>query len=163
MFVYAVTQLCPTLVAPCTLPGPSVHRTFLVRILEWVAISSSRGSSPPRSWTCVSCVSCIDRHILYHCAPGNPIRLMGLNYSQVPVAWSLHLCNWNVCVCLLAQSCLTLQPHGTFQALLSMEFSRQGYCSELPFPSPGHLPDPGIKPTSPMSPESQVDSLSVEP
>ena len=108
MFVYAVTQLCPTLVAPCTLPGPSVHRTFLVRILEWVAISSSRGSSPPRSWTCVSCVSCIDRHILYHCAPGNPVRLMGLNYSQVPVAWSLHLCNWNVCVCLLAQSCLTL-------------------------------------------------------
>ena len=30
-----------------------------------------------------------------------------------------------------------------------MEFSRQEYWSELPFPSPGDLPDPGIKPTSP--------------
>ena len=34
------------------------------------------------------------------------------------------------------------------QALLSMEFSKQGYWSGLPFPSPGDLPDPGIKPTS---------------
>ena len=30
-----------------------------------------------------------------------------------------------------------------------MEFSRQEYWSGLPFPSPGHLPKPGIKPTSP--------------
>jgi len=35
------------------------------------------------------------------------------------------------------------------QALLSMEFPRQEYWSELPFPSPGHLPDPGIKLASP--------------
>ena len=35
-------------------------------ILEWVAISSSRGSSRRRDWTCVSYVSCIDRQILYH-------------------------------------------------------------------------------------------------
>ena len=35
------------------------------------------------------------------------------------------------------------------QALLSMGFSRQGYWSGLPFPSPGDLPDPGIKPRSP--------------
>ena len=34
------------------------------------------------------------------------------------------------------------------QAPLSMEFSRQGYWSGLPFPSPGDLPDPGIKPGS---------------
>ena len=32
---------------------------------------------------------------------------------------------------------------------LSMEFSRQEYWSGLPFPSPGDLPDPGIKPVSP--------------
>ena len=30
-----------------------------------------------------------------------------------------------------------------------MGFSRQEYCNELPFPSPGHLPDPGIRPTCP--------------
>ena len=29
-----------------------------------------------------------------------------------------------------------------------MEFSMQEYCSGLPFPTPGHLPDPGIKPVS---------------
>ena len=37
------------------------------------------------------------------------------------------------------------------QALLSIGFSRQEYWSGLPFPSPGHLPDPGIKPKSPAS------------
>ena len=35
------------------------------------------------------------------------------------------------------------------QALLSMEFPRQGYWSVLPFPSSGYLPDQGIKPISP--------------
>ena len=34
-------------------------------------------------------------------------------------------------------------------ALLSMGFSRQEYWSGLPVPSPGDLPDPGIKPTLP--------------
>ena len=38
----------------CSLPGSSVHGILQTRILEWVAISSSRGSSPPRDWTCVS-------------------------------------------------------------------------------------------------------------
>ena len=40
----------------------------------------------------------------------------------------------------------------TLQAPLSMGFSRQHYWSWLPCPSPGHLPDPGIKPMSLMSP-----------
>ena len=39
-------------------PGSSVHEIFQARILEWVAISSSRGSSQPRDWTWVSCSSC---------------------------------------------------------------------------------------------------------
>ena len=38
------------------------------------------------------------------------------------------------------------------QAPPSMGFSRQEYWNGLPFPSPGHLPDPGIKPTSLTSP-----------
>ena len=45
-----------------------VHGTLQARILEWVAISSSRGSSPPRDPTGVSCIPCIGRQILYHCA-----------------------------------------------------------------------------------------------
>ena len=39
------------------------------------------------------------------------------------------------------------------QVPLSIEFSRQEYCSGLPFPPAGDLPNPGIKPTSPVSPE----------
>ena len=40
-------QLCPTLSDPmdCSLPGSSVHGIFQARVLEWVTISSSRGSS----------------------------------------------------------------------------------------------------------------------
>ena len=41
-----------------------------------------------------------------------------------------------------------------------MEFSRQKYWSGLPFPSPGGLPDPGIKPESPTL---QVEALPSEP
>ena len=50
----------------CGPPGSSVHGVFQARILEWVAISSSRGSSWPRDQTHVSCISCIGRQILYH-------------------------------------------------------------------------------------------------
>ena len=42
---------------------------------------------------------------------------------------------------------------------LSMGFSRQEYWSGLPFPTSGDLPDPGIEPTSPISPALQADSL----
>ena len=46
------------------------------------------------------------------------------------------------------------------QAALSMGFSRQEYCSGLPFPSPRDIPDPKIKP---WSPTLQADSLQSEP
>ena len=46
------------------------------------------------------------------------------------------------------------------QVPLSMEFSRQEYWSGLPFPSPGYLPNPGIKP---RSPSLQADPLQSEP
>ena len=39
----------------CSLPDSSVHGMFKTRILEWVAISFSRGSSWPRDWTHISC------------------------------------------------------------------------------------------------------------
>ena len=47
----------------CSLPGSSVHGVFQARILEWVVIPFSRGSSQPRAWTC-----CLlhRREILYH-------------------------------------------------------------------------------------------------
>ena len=53
------TRSCPTLCNPidCSLPGSSVHGILQKRKLEWVAISSSRGSSQPRDQTRVSCAS----------------------------------------------------------------------------------------------------------
>ena len=57
-----VAQLCLTLWDPmdCSLPGSSVHGIFQARILEWVAIAFSRGSSRPRDWNRVSCI--VGRH-----------------------------------------------------------------------------------------------------
>ena len=51
-----VAQLCPTLCYPvdCSPPGSSVHGILQARILEWVAISFSRGSSWPRDQTQIS-------------------------------------------------------------------------------------------------------------
>ena len=46
------------------------------------------------------------------------------------------------------------------QAHPSMEFSRQEYWTGLPFPSPGDLPDPGIRPGSPTL---RADALPSEP
>ena len=65
-------QSCPTLCDPrdCGPPGSSVHGILQARILEWVAMPSSRGSSWPRDQTCVSEVSCIARQILYRWATG---------------------------------------------------------------------------------------------
>ena len=52
---------CPTLCDPmdCSLLSSSVHVILQARILEWLAMPSSRGSSWHKDWTLVSCVSCI--------------------------------------------------------------------------------------------------------
>ena len=57
-----VTQSCPTLCHPmdCSLPGSSVHGIFQAIVLEWIAISFSRGTSQPRDRTRVSHI--VDRH-----------------------------------------------------------------------------------------------------
>ena len=66
--------------------------------------------------------------------------------------------------CLKSESdgCLVVSDFATVvcQAPLSMGFSRQEYWSGLPFTSPGHLPDPGIEPGSPVL---EADCLPSEP
>ena len=54
-----VAQSCPTFCDPmeCSLPGSSLHGILQARILEWVAISFSRGSSQLRDRTWVSCIA----------------------------------------------------------------------------------------------------------
>ena len=66
-------QLCLTLCNPmdCSLLGSFVHGILQARILEFVAVSSSRGSSQPRDRTSVFSVSCIGRRVLYTSATGS--------------------------------------------------------------------------------------------
>ena len=54
-----VSQSCQTLCNPmdCSLSGSSVYGIFQARVLEWIAISFSRGSSRPRNQTQVSCIA----------------------------------------------------------------------------------------------------------
>ena len=77
----SVAQSCPALHDPmdCSLPGSSIHGILQARILEWVAMPSSRGSSQPRDGTQVFSVSYTGRWILYHCT-----------------AWEAHLVIWIV-------------------------------------------------------------------
>ena len=57
--VVLIAQACLTLWDPvdCSPPGSPVHGILQARILEWVAMTSSRGSSQPRDWTQVSCIA----------------------------------------------------------------------------------------------------------
>ena len=70
--VCSVTQSCPTLFDPMDYSSPS--SSVQARILEWGAISYSRGSSPPRDRIHFSCVSCIGRQILYDWATREALR-----------------------------------------------------------------------------------------
>ena len=65
-YVLSRFSQCPTLCNPMdnSLPGSSVHGILQARILEWVVMPFSRGSSPPRDQTCISSVSCIGRRLL---------------------------------------------------------------------------------------------------
>ena len=78
-----VTQSCPNLFNPmdCNPPGFSIHGIFQVRILEWVAISSSRRSSQPRDGTHLSCVSC--KQILYPLSHGEAHLQMEINQLYI--------------------------------------------------------------------------------
>ena len=74
-----VAKLYPTLLWPSIPPGFSVHGILQTSILQWVAISFSRGSSQPRDQTCISCIG---KRILYHWAMGEAQYLE--SYNVIP-------------------------------------------------------------------------------
>ena len=93
----SVTQSCPTLCNPvdCSPPASSVHGVLQARILEWVSISSSRGSSWLRDQTLVSCVSCIGRQIFFPplSHPGSPLPWLNGDNNQtnfIVLWWKLN-------------------------------------------------------------------------
>ena len=71
-------QLCPTFCAPvdCSPPDSSVHRILQARILEWVALPSSRGSSWPRGSSSQGSNPCL-LCLLYWQASSLPLVLLG--------------------------------------------------------------------------------------
>ena len=78
-------QSCPTLCnsMDCSPPGCSVHGILQARILEWVAMPSSRGPSQPRDRIYLSHVSCMGRQILCH--------WHHLGSPPLPYAYSVYL------------------------------------------------------------------------
>ena len=78
--VCSVAQSYPTVCDSMHYSSPGFpNGIFQARILEWVAISLSRGSSQPRDRTCASCISYIERQFLYHWATWESLNL----YSSV--------------------------------------------------------------------------------
>ena len=116
-----------------SLPGSSARGIFQVRVLDWVVISFPRGSCQPGTepWS-----PALQADTLQSEPPGK-VNVKSLS----PVRLFATL--WTV----------------AHQAPPSMRFSRQEYWSGLPFPSPGDLPDLGIKPRFPAL---QADSLLSE-
>ena len=117
-----VAQSSPTLCNPmdCSLPGFSIRGIFQARVLEWVAISFSRGSSPPRDRTQVSA---LQTDALPSEPPGKP-------YMQLAAAAkSLQSCPTlcNPMDCSLPGS----SAHGIFQARV-LEWVAISFSKEAP-------------------------------
>ena len=113
---------------------------FLGKKVEWVAVSSFRGYSWPRDRTCISCISWIAGRFFTCWAIGKALTLdSDPSYSSSLCTACVHSLVW-----LFATPwTIAHQDH------LSMEFSRQGYWSGLPFAPPGELPDPARELVSP--------------
>ena len=143
-----VAQSCPTL---CNPMNYTVHGILQARILTWIAFPFSSRSSRPRNLTRVSCIA----------------------GDSLPTEISGKPCNEIYCKCLgwILKRAYMLSCAGLFatpldcslQVPLSMGLFRQDYWSGLPFPSPGVLPDSGIKLVNPASPAWQVDILPLNP
>ena len=86
----SVVQLCPTLCDPvdCSPPGSSMHGILQARILEWVAMPSSRGSSPPKDQTSVSH---IEGRFFTTEPQGSLCRLQLLGARKVGGSWWVKL------------------------------------------------------------------------
>ena len=90
-----------------------------------------------------------------HCALPDKVVFQGNSLTILELLYMLALCN--------SRSLFVTPRTVAHQAPPSMGFSMQEYWSGLPFPSPGDLPDPGIRVRSVGSPALQADSLLSQP
>ena len=113
-------QSCPTLwdSVDCSPPGSSAHGILQARMLEWVAMPSSRASSWPRDWTRVSCGSCIAGGFSTAEAPGKPPLCKCTIISRI-VSVFLHIVF--IFFCIRSELVFSLTdwtpPHGEASAL----------------------------------------------
>ena len=126
-------QSCPTPCDPmdCSLPGSSVHGILRARILEWVAMPSSRGSSRPKDRTCISCTPgrFFTTEPTWNTPPSpQPIYM---SPSKFPISIRMRCA---VLCCRFSRLCATPWTVA-HQAPLSTGFSRQEYWSGLIYPS----------------------------
>ena len=141
----------------CSLPGSSILGIFQARVLEWVAISFSRGSSRPRDRTRVSRIAGM---LLLLLSLFSRVRLCATPETaatRLPRPWGspgkntgggchfLLQCMQVKSESEVAQSCPTLATPwiAAYQALPPMGFSRQEYWSGVPLPSPMHESEKG--------------------
>ena len=103
--VYAKSLSCVQLFATLWTVAHQAHLSMglsQVRILEWVAMPSSRGSSRPRDQNCVSYVSCIGKHILYHYttweAHIRQYKMIWCSYQSLYISCSFPLVQWSVII-----------------------------------------------------------------
>ena len=153
--------MCPTLCDPinCNPLGSSVPGIFQARILEWVVMSYSRGSSQSRIELAFLGSPALESRLFTTAPPGKPPKkswFLGKISDEIGLSstkfWGLFICVC-LCVCMLSHVWLfATQWTLDFWAPLSMKFSRQEYWSGLPFHIPGYLSDPGIEPKPLASP-----------
>ena len=124
-------QSCPAFCNPmdCSPPGSSAHGILHARILEWVAVPSSRGSSRPRDWICVSCIAGvrsvkmdIESAPLAEWLVSWPVFFLslcdlqeGLRHSVCSFKnWTLYLASLNILYYYISRSVMpnSLWPHG---------------------------------------------------
>ena len=158
-----VAKSCPTRDPIDYSPqGSSVHGIFQARILEWVVISFSRGSSQPRDWTQVSCIAgrfftvWVTREAyslllllsrfkscptlcdpIDSSPPGSPVPgiLQARTLEWAAISFS-SAWKWKVKGKSLSRVWLFVTPWtAAYKAPLSMGFSRQEYWSGVPSPS----------------------------
>ena len=124
----------------CSPPGSPVHGIFQTRILEWVTISSSRGSSQPRDWTQVFWVSWIgsqnfttsatwEAPVIYCIYTNECMHLSGKKLYSLQEFLRGEHDHISLMVVKVAQSCLTLcDPMDCLQARIlewvALPFSR---------------------------------------
>ena len=153
----------------CNPVGWCVHGILQAKILEWVAISSLRGSSWPGDRTWVSCIASrfftvwATREALIYKHFDFDIYVQFEDVRHEIYSYITFHISGNIASLIL--SCSLLSDSVTswtiaHEAPLFMGYPRQEYWSGLPFPPPGNLPDPGIEL---VFPALQADSLPSEP